>query len=104
MGEVSNQLSINFIGLGAYQTRGAKGLDLRRVDNAHHHTKSCQIFCNTFPIGASRLHAHSRVAGIMLEQPFFQYNKSFVVVLYYLVTVLAIGQAQRAVKLCLVVV
>ncbi|MNL14711.1 hypothetical protein D3C87_1356670 [compost metagenome] len=99
MGEVGDQLRVDFVRFRAYQARSAEGLDLRRIDDTDQHATSCQIFGHLFPVGSGRFHTHARTAGILLEQPFAECNESFVIVFYYLVTMLAIGQAQRAVEL-----
>ena len=99
MGEVGDQLRVDFVRFRAHQARSAEGLDLRRIDDTDQHAPSRQIFGHSFPVGTGRFHTHARAAGILLEQPFAECNESFVIVFYYFVTVFSIRQAQRAVEL-----
>ncbi len=94
-----NQLRIDFVSLGAHQARGAEGLDLRRVDHADRQSLVRQEFGHGFPVHASRFHADVGAVRTLLVKPFGQRRKTALTVFKNLVSVLAVGQAQRAIQL-----
>ena len=98
--ELGDQSGIGLVGLRAYQTRRAEGLDLSRIDDTYRDLlETRQELGHGFPVRSGCFHADVEQFHALFIQPEAQLLKSRRIVLYHLVAHLPFGQTQRAVEL-----